>query len=444
MYISVPPPNVSLLERRHSDSVEGSGATALKLRLPASAGRLHSLHQMKKRTGRVAYTPPAEVRKDSGEIVRSCLRRRSATTAATPCTPEPASASASDMRKPRFVHFGAHLERVRWFLKAQSPQAVCEDAQPDEVASAEGLRLTAICRPTPSFVVYEEAPVVVEQVTLGDGPRGSRAALVGSVKVHNVAFEKSVVVRYSTDQWRTTQETTATFSRTLTAAQGARPGVDRFAFTVALPAHTALPLTVALCVRYRVAGAEHWDSNGGTNYVFRIAQPAAPAIVDDDCNIVPAAPLLRAPRRQSFGDRGGRSSADAPVLPAPTAADTRRYMAQSAALFASPQKSQSEFPLYQEMAWHVGSNLSDTYAISSPPLASPYHQAFDDAFTTASTLSAGFSPFAAGSAPQLAPVQSSEPQIGPIRRPVFDADVAVRTGSPLAWYHNTTASALQC
>ncbi|PIA17292.1 hypothetical protein COEREDRAFT_80631 [Coemansia reversa NRRL 1564] len=440
MYISASPPTSSLLERRCAEKPENNGSIGMSLRLPTNGGRLHNLNQLKKRAGRVAYTPPVEVRKDSGEIVRPCLRRRSATTAATPCTPE--HAPASDFRSPRFVHFGTDLERVRWFLKAQSPQAVCEDAQIEDFPPEE-LRLTAICRPVPSFLVFEEAPVVVEQVALREGPRGSRAALQGTVKVHNVAFEKSVAVRYSMDQWRTTHEASATFNRTLLAAQGGRPGVDRFAFTVVVPANVALPLTVALCVRYRVAGVEHWDSNGGANYVFRVAQPAAPAIADDDCNAIAPAPRLRRPRCQSFGGRGGRSSADAPVLSAP-AADTHRYMAQSAALFASPQKSLSEFPLYQDMAWHASSSLADPYALSSPPLTSPYHQAFDDDFVTSSPLSAGYSPFAAGSAPQLAPAQSSEQQIGPIHRPVFDSDGAVRTGSPLAWSHNTTASALQC
>ncbi|KAJ1833573.1 hypothetical protein IWW55_003132 [Coemansia sp. RSA 2706] len=436
---------------------------SLSLRLQPGC---RAFYPFKKQAARAAYTPPEVVRKDSGEIVRPCLRRRSATTAGTPTGERSASPV---MRTPRFVHFGTDLECVRWFLKAQSPRAVREDAEPEgsgagPTDSAQGrrskqVRLTALRRPTPSFAVFEAAPVVVEQVELADSRLGS-AALRGTVKVHNTAFEKRVVVRYSFDQWRTAGEVAAEFSRTLTGGQGARPGVDRFAFRLALPA--ALPATVALCVRYNAAGAEHWDNNGGANYVFRVAVPAAPAIADDDCEPrlgAAESPELRAPRRLSFG---GSSSAKAePRFAAPTPADTRRYMAQSAALFGAAP----ELPLYQETAWRGGLDAAGMpspppSAEASPPLASAYHHAFlpfaagsDASLSAGSPLGAGdFASYAAAASSIRRPVSlppanaaGAPMRIGsPIRRAgVFDADGTVRTGSPLAWSHNTTASA-QC
>ncbi|KAJ2714250.1 hypothetical protein H4R19_001829, partial [Coemansia spiralis] len=387
---------------------------------------------------------------DSGEVVRPCLRRRSATTsAATGCgerCPSPAR-----MRTPRFVHFGTELERVRWFFKAQSPQAAREDAVTDDErrdlaavqtttarpARAATVRLAAIHKPAPSFAAFEASPVVVEQVVLAD-PRRASAVVRGSVKVHNLAFEKDVAVRYSLDGWRTAEEIPATYSRMLAPGQSGRPSVDRFEFLLPLPASAlvSLPATLALCVRYRVAGAEHWDNNAGSNYSFRIALPAAPAIADDDCDMLAAAPApvpavdgLRAPPRLTFGDAGSsrRDTLGPARFAAPTAADTRRYMAQSAVLFgarpspymraASPMHvMQSELPLFQDMAW---GGITD--ALSFVPLTA-------------------LSP----PPPQLMTSAPSMPSSAAEMHPVFDADGNVRTGSPLAWSHNTTASALQC
>ncbi|KAJ2343762.1 hypothetical protein GGF43_005622, partial [Coemansia sp. RSA 2618] len=354
MYI--PASSTSFLQSRCSSAttltVEHQEAVprhpSLSLRLQSAGCRAYF---PQKKQQRPAYTPPAVVRKDSGEVVRPCLRRRSATTTATPVNER--SASPLGMRTPRFVHFGADLEYVRWFLKGQSPRAAREDAELEYCSASEDerqgrsqpsaerastVRLTALRRPAPSFAVFEESPVVFEQAELADNRRSS-ATLRGTVKVHNIAFEKQVSVRYSFDQWRTAGEVTAEFSRTLADRQGARPGVDRFAFRLALPAAflAALPGTVALCVRYRVAGAEHWDNNAGSNYSFKLAQPAAPAIADDDCDAVATRPAadaaeLRAPPRLSFG----KASSESPRFSAPTAADTRRYMAQSAALFGAP------------------------------------------------------------------------------------------------------------
>ncbi|KAJ2782025.1 hypothetical protein H4R18_002530 [Coemansia javaensis] len=431
-----------------------------------------------------AYTPPAVVRKGSGEVVRSCLRCRGAASRAGS-----RAASPAPVRMPRFVHFGADLERVRWFLKGQSPQAACRDADADSCGASEDeqpqpqppqpqprrsetVRLSAVRRPAPSFAAFEEAPVVVEHVALADARRGS-VSVRGSIKVHNIAFEKEVAVRYSLDQWRTAHEAPATYSRMLAPGQSGRPSVDRFEFTLALPsgggggddnaAAQPLPVALALCARYRVAGAEHWDNNGGSNYLFKISLPAAPAIVDDDCDrdaalvsaaaaAAAAADGLRAPRRLTFGSREAAAPAhlhqqqqhQQQRFAAPTAADTRRYMAQSAALFGarqspspspspSPpppqQQQQPDLPLFQDMAW-CGSIFADSLSMSMAP--PPHYQA-------GASLAASMA-----AAPPRPP---SPMRLGgsPLRRSVFDADgAAVRTGSPLAWSHNTGITALQC
>ncbi|KAJ2559443.1 hypothetical protein EV175_000336 [Coemansia sp. RSA 1933] len=349
---------------------------AFSLRLQ-SGGRNVVLGQKKRPLP--IYTPPAVIRKDSGEVVRPCLRKRSATTndlaelQTTTSSSGDQSPIPAGMRTPRFVHFGADLEYVRWFLKAQSPRSASQDAVPDYFSASEDehnqpalpqtaqaadtkpatVRLTSVRRPSPSFTIFEESPVVMERVELADNRRSS-AALRGTIKVHNIAFEKCVSVRYSFDQWRTAEETSASYIRTLLDSQGSRPGVDRFVFAIALPPSllaASLPATVALCVRYSVAGAEHWDNNSGSNYIFKIAQPAVPAIVDDEADYdgimissnngtsQPSSSLvdLRAPRCLSFGSSDAVCS-----FRAPTPADTRRYMEHSAALFGlSSRKQQS-------------------------------------------------------------------------------------------------------
>ncbi|KAJ2731578.1 hypothetical protein IW152_004446 [Coemansia sp. BCRC 34962] len=427
---------------------------SLSLRLQSPGRRAQQ--QIKKAAG----SAPAIVRNNSGEIVRPCLRNH---VSSTPVCQQP-------MRTPRFVHFGADLECVRWFLKAQSPRSVCEDAMPEwgcptddvaRVSQAEAertstVRLTGIRRPSPSYAVYEPLEVVLERVELASTQR-SAATLRGTVKVHNVAFEKSVVVRYSFDQWKSAHEAIATFSRTLLEPQAGRPGVDRFVFTLALPADVTatLPATVALCARYTVAGVEYWDNNKGANYLFRLALPAAPAIADDDeyegdRDMVATrslTPELSAPRRLTFG--GEKREAAVPV-PA-SSADTRRYMAQSAAVFGRSAGSnmamqdeclspsaymqhalctvQHELPLFQDVAWCGGDFASAAPLPTAAPPAIGYG--------TGVPLPAAR---ASASSPLAAPMRTGSP----IRLAVFDKEGSVRAGSPLAWSCHNSASALLC
>ncbi|KAI7830841.1 putative phosphatase regulatory subunit-domain-containing protein [Kickxella alabastrina] len=469
---------------------------SLRMQMPSKRNSSYYAHKQQQHmmvvSKKTVPATPSVVRKGTGEIVRPCLRKRSNTTASVPDYSEQQRLCSGDrtiamshMRAPRFVHFGADLECVRWFLKAQSPQSVCEDAMPDygfsdsECPCAASppkkqqqpltVRLTPLRRPTPSFSTFEDSPVVLERVELADNKRCS-AALRGTIKVHNIAFEKAVVVRYSFDQWRSVHEISAEFSHTLVENQGGRPGVDRFVFGMALPESVTenLPTTIAMCVRYNVAGSEHWDNNGGTNFMFKLAPPAIPAIADEDADMdtVPttrSSSELYAPRRLTFG--GQQQQPIAPGLPSfasPTAADTRRYMAQSAAVFGASSYSSSpsagsrlgaqadgfsspaaymhpalctvqqpELPLYEDMAWCGG----DFATASLSSSGASYYGGYSPSFMAGSPASMSRS-----SSPLAAPLRT----VSPIRHAVFDSEGTVRTGSPLSWSRTTTASALHC
>ncbi|KAJ1948399.1 hypothetical protein EC988_005190, partial [Linderina pennispora] len=448
----------------------------------------HTSSAAKRAQARPTYTPPAVVRKNSGEIVRSCLRKRA--------TSEP---NLSSMQQPsKFVHFGADLERVRWFLKAQSPESVQADASLDDELSRTStpvdaahtaaarpamVRLTSIRRPTPSFIVFEESPVVLERMDLADN-KASSAVISGTIKVHNLAYEKNILVRYSLDEWKTTQEVCAKYQRTLAEPSGPRPGVDRFTFSLPLPASAMahLPAVVALCVRYDVGGAEYWDNNKGSNYMVKVSHPALPAIADDDADHPMIAMKcsasysqeLSAPRRLTFNE-----TASAPWVSTamasysnPTPADTRRYMARSEALFASPSQRapassnspsidaftqqppmytqqafsplQPGLPMYQDVAWCGTDFTSFDYA---PPAY--YYRQPSAALSSPSLSPANIARLSSPVAQQLAarsgsPLATPMRTGSPINHQVFGPNGGLRNSSPLTWAQGTTASALQC
>lgn len=88
--------------------------------------------------------------------------------------------------------------------------------------------------------------------------------LRGVVRVLNVDFHKSVLIRFTVDEWRTQGDVLATY--VTDSCDGLS---DRFSFTLA-GTHSMQPgqrLIFALC--YRVAGQEIWDNNQGKNYVFQ-------------------------------------------------------------------------------------------------------------------------------------------------------------------------------
>ena len=128
-------------------------------------------------------------------------------------------------------------------------------------------------------------------------------AVTGYILVRNVAFEKSVAVRFTLDSWQTTSEVSArhqaslaslpdeflrssspaSFGPTISNLTPKSPEWDRFSFTIKLEdyAQHLDQKTMWLVVRYSVPGDdghhEWWDNNGGANYKlgFRAASSCA-------------------------------------------------------------------------------------------------------------------------------------------------------------------------
>lgn len=97
--------------------------------------------------------------------------------------------------------------------------------------------------------------------------RESEQCLVGTVKVRNLAYDKEVVVRTSSDCWSTHEDVHCIY-----VEQPGAPALilyDTFRFRLTLPVESNV---IEFCVRYRTDGTEFWDNNDGKNYLIRKKQ----------------------------------------------------------------------------------------------------------------------------------------------------------------------------
>ncbi|KNB06460.1 hypothetical protein FOXG_19678 [Fusarium oxysporum f. sp. lycopersici 4287] len=175
------------------------------------------------------------------------------------------------------VRFDSDLENIRYFHEMDRPFDVSKDTSPvtdcDETdlfpPPYKSLKKRALPYEweliTPNFphdtTARETMPVRLERVSLSN----DQMAILGSLIVANLAFEKSVVCRFTFDFWNTIWETTAKYDYKTNA--GEIPGYDRFVFSIMLADTVdfeAQPLFI--CIRYAVNGQEYWDNNSGTNF----------------------------------------------------------------------------------------------------------------------------------------------------------------------------------
>lgn len=89
-------------------------------------------------------------------------------------------------------------------------------------------------------------------------------SLSGIVRVLNLAFEKSVSLRYSLNNWITFMESLASY-----VPSSSDSGTDKFCFKIVTPTYLDNGGTLQFAIKYCVDGQEFWDNNNGINYKVR-------------------------------------------------------------------------------------------------------------------------------------------------------------------------------
>ncbi|TKX19275.1 putative carbohydrate/starch-binding protein [Elsinoe australis] len=207
---------------------------------------------------------PPLVRKKSGELVKPALR---------PSSRRRYSSMPGTPTYNKTVHFNDDGNQTRHFLQVDKPSAVSAGSSPVETYDSEtefpfdakksklewDIKLANF--PSDDNQERKFRPVWVERFFLS----ADNKSLVGQVAVANISFQKTIVARFTLDYWKTTSEVTADFSNDVRSPR--TDGYDRFTFSIRLADQANLETkTLLLCVRYNVAGQEHWDNNNDTNY----------------------------------------------------------------------------------------------------------------------------------------------------------------------------------
>lgn len=231
------------------------------------------------------------IRKKSGELVKPSLKstRRSTTDGLSKFS------SKSEPATPlcKAVHFDSQLEHVKLFLAEQKPLAVSRDGSPtedtsgtdsdfpsfifgrDEDSKRRRMKLVIRAVNMPSRINMV-ADVCLEEVSVSPGNN----AVLGRVRLRNIAYVKTLVVRFTFDSWQTTSEVVGHYH------DSPSWDFDRFSFTIKLDDLLARieEKTLVLAVRYSVAGQDFWDNNSGQNYIvkFSVSTPRDRSLSDED------------------------------------------------------------------------------------------------------------------------------------------------------------------
>ncbi|XP_028845580.1 protein phosphatase 1, regulatory subunit 3Ca [Denticeps clupeoides] len=86
--------------------------------------------------------------------------------------------------------------------------------------------------------------------------------LTGTVKVRNLAFQKSVQVRITFDSWRSFRDVECTFMNNVYGAED----TDAFSFAIELPTYVPPENQVEFCLCFQTGDKTFWDNNDGQNY----------------------------------------------------------------------------------------------------------------------------------------------------------------------------------
>ncbi|KAL0088388.1 carbohydrate-binding module family 21 protein [Phycomyces blakesleeanus] len=187
---------------------------------------------------------------------RPCLRTRLSSSSSS-------SLSSLFSLRSKSVRFDPELEKICLFQKSHAPSTLKEDNETlCAKAKQESLGIVYMHWPARS-TQHTSRPIRVEKkldVTTTE--------IVGQVQVRNLAYHKTVWVRYTFDCWQTVENVEAVYREPVGGKDPNNSNYDIFIFTIQLnrlstnrPANNNVLATLDFAVQYTVDGREVWDNN---------------------------------------------------------------------------------------------------------------------------------------------------------------------------------------
>ena len=109
-----------------------------------------------------------------------------------------------------------------------------------------------------------------KKVSLESAYMSDLKTIKGTIRVVNLDFNKKVVVRYTTDDWKTTSDVDGVY------LNGSCDGFsDKFTFSIDYSGIAgSVGKRLQFCLKFECAGNDYWDNNSGRNYVFQCFGPS--------------------------------------------------------------------------------------------------------------------------------------------------------------------------
>ncbi|XP_006458610.1 hypothetical protein AGABI2DRAFT_176882 [Agaricus bisporus var. bisporus H97] len=238
------------------------------------------------------------IRKKSGQPVKSSLKSSRSSTRGNLSVVTVGSSSKSEPPTPKVVHFDTKLEHVKHFIAEQKPLAVSRDGSPTDDTSGTDSDFpftygdgSGACRNRKRLIMRHIngtpksnscADVALEDYYLNfDG-----TSILGKIRVRNIAYCKTVAIRFTFDSWQTTSEVVGRYVESINSQ------FDRFSFSIRLNDLLARieGKTFMMAIRYSTNGQDFWDNNNHKDYVAAFtkakAVPESRRSDDDDASDV--------------------------------------------------------------------------------------------------------------------------------------------------------------
>lgn len=118
----------------------------------------------------------------------------------------------------------------------------------------------------------EARNVILSNFVIKDG------VINGEIEVKNIAYEKTVFVRYTASDWKSSSDISASY---VSRSEQKFSGYDTFSFQFPVPLDPEKPGRMEFAVCFVVPGQTFWDNNGGRNYTVVKVEEQRTTLVDD-------------------------------------------------------------------------------------------------------------------------------------------------------------------